>query len=78
MTADLSAADLNDWCEYHHRVERYRYWDVCGECLHAFRWRWSLRVAHVRTCWRYGIARRRAWGLFDRRIWVCPLCAHDL
>ena len=67
-----------DWCAFHGIPEPYRYWVACAECLHGFRWPWSLRLAHVRTCWRHGIGRRRLWGLLDRRVWVCPLCAHDL
>lgn len=70
----------NDWCAYHHRDERYRYWFACGECLHAYRWPASLWIRHLLIWWRLDGPRGVLRHLGDRpsKIATCPLCAHDL
>lgn len=70
-----------DFCAFHNRDEKYRYWLACGECLHAFRWPASMWWANLRKRAQLNLrGGRRMWGIFERpsKVWVCPLCAHDL
>lgn len=47
----------------------------CGECAHAWRWRWLLSLHDWVVCLRF-----RIWVLprIPSRVWVCPCCMHDL
>lgn len=64
----------------------------CGECFHAWRWRWQLSWHDMRVRWALGGWQFhgdlvpdpwwvRVWNSIPRvpsRVWVCPCCSHDL
>lgn len=57
----------------------------CGECWHAWRWKWQLVLHDARVYWQMTKGGWRWWQTLQRvsfrrpsRIWVCPCCAHDL
>lgn len=68
-----------EWCHYHDRLEPSKNTDyaLCAECGHVYRTKKALRRAfdkYIVGNWWW----KRITKPTDVKIYVCPLCGHDI